>query len=111
MKKIVFALMLGLSVMSFAAKLTTDKKPHWEKIRGKWYAGIYTFTEQKGRKFLIIDDTGTERSVLRISQNGYIFKDQTGVRYAWDTKLRTVVTLDAHNNIETKFSKNMINAN
>lgn len=110
MKKIILILMLMIGCLSFSEKLHTNKKLNWDKIEGKWFNGFYEFKSQKGQKFIIMNDVNG-RVVQKLTVQGYVLKDTSGGRYAYDVKHKTVVAIDNANDIVVKFSKKYVDAN
>ena len=97
MKKILFLIMALAAIPAFAIKVTTDGKHNLEKVAGK-YQGIEIF--KKNEKWYItkihdgFDETETVPIVME--KNGKFsanYKKHEKETYAYDTKMKTLVTL------------------
>ena len=97
MKKILFIIMALAAIPAFAIKVTTDGKHNLEKVSGK-YQGIEIF--KKNEKWYItkihdgFDETETVPIVME--KNGKFsanYKKREKETYAYDTKMKTLVTL------------------
>ena len=97
MKKILFLIMVLAAIPAFAVKVTTDGKHNLEKAEGK-YQGIEIF--KKNEKWYItkihdgFDETETVPIVME--KNGKFsanYKKREKETYAYDTKMKTLVTL------------------
>ena len=97
MKKVLFLIMALAAIPAFAVKVTTDGKHNLEKAEGK-YQGIEIF--KKNEKWYItkihdgFDETETVPIVME--KNGKFsanYKKHEKETYAYDTKMKTLVTL------------------
>lgn len=121
MKRIVFLLVLLLSVTVFAEKLTTDGKTNLDKLKGNWENSRISIQTKNNKWFFGVydnDETGDYIwKEIKVYKNGALYisnfhskevknKDRN-FYFAYDTKYKTLVELDKELNITHRIPKNL----
>ena len=99
--------MLLLSVAVFAEKLTTDGKDNLDKLKGDWDSILGTIVKtKKGWYIVSYDDPNYKLERYKPGVFYYNPSDEynkaANIYIAWDTKHKTLVTVDKNLNIIKK---------
>ncbi len=109
MKKLIFLLMMLMSVTVFAEKLTTDGKYNLDKLEGEWESAFSIIYQENGIWYYQSDEFPTmkikkyKNGILKIHVKTTLEKDDVDNNFifyiAWDTKYKTLVKVDKNGNI------------
>lgn len=113
MKRLFIVIMLLLSITLFAEKLTTDGNHNLDKLKGIWESLFAEIIYKNGKWYYISDNPTDEETIteIKIYKKGVLivpnlYKNydvsDKNLYFAYDTKYRTLVTLDKNLNIIDK---------
>lgn len=98
MKKLMLAMFLSMSILSFSAKITTNGKVNFDKMIGVHASGLFEFRRYNKKMYLVtesdrkyIEELKVCKKVLLCSKDGSIF--------GYDVKLKKPVQVDKNWNI------------
>lgn len=115
MKKFVFLLMIIMSLSVFAEKLHTDGKNNLDKLVGNWGSYTYYIQNKSGKWYLGVSNWGDDtvdwtsiksyKNGVMVAPNYYERRGDRNFYFAYDTKYKIMVEVDAGLNIIQKIPK------